>query len=110
VITYGDDELITGVGERTPVGAMLSRSEETATLADPFPEPDGVPKPIRLLAEDLVAYRDTSGRVGVVDPPASRLRPPTATSAPARRSRPRAATGARSPGYDRAEAPAGVSY
>jgi phthalate 4,5-dioxygenase oxygenase subunit len=32
-----------------------------------LPEPDGAPKRVRLLGEDLVAFRDTNGNVGVLD-------------------------------------------
>src|SRR5206468_2519867 len=33
-----------------------------------LPEPDCVPLRIRLMGEDLLAFRDSSGRVGLIDP------------------------------------------
>ena len=60
-------ELIARVGPGTPMGEMLRRYWIPAMLAEELPEPDGTPKKIRLLGEDLVAFRDTSGRVGIMD-------------------------------------------
>ena len=38
-----------------------------AMLAERLPEPDGAPVAIKLLGERLVAFRDTEGRVGLLD-------------------------------------------
>ena len=62
-----DVELIARVGPGTPMGEMLRRYWIPAMLAEELPEPDGAPKQLRLLGEDLVAFRDTSGRVGIMD-------------------------------------------
>lgn len=62
-----ETELIVRVGPGTPMGEMLRRYWIPAMLAEELPEPDGAPKKIRLLGEDLVAFRDTSGRVGIMD-------------------------------------------
>ena len=59
--------LITHVGPGTPMGEMLRRYWVPAMLADELAEPDGTPKALRLLGEDLVAFRDTAGRVGIMD-------------------------------------------
>jgi phenylpropionate dioxygenase-like ring-hydroxylating dioxygenase large terminal subunit len=37
------------------------------TLSEQLPQPDGDPVRLRLLGEDLVAFRDTNGQIGVVD-------------------------------------------
>jgi len=66
-VSASDIELITRVGRGTPMGDMLRRYWVPAMLAEELPEPDGAPKAIRLLGEDLVAFRDTSGRVGIMD-------------------------------------------
>jgi phthalate 4,5-dioxygenase oxygenase subunit len=60
-------ELIAHVGKGEPMGEMLRRYWIPAMLADELPDPDGAPKAIRLLGEDLVAFRDTAGRVGIMD-------------------------------------------
>ena len=65
--TSQEIELITRVGAGTPMGNMLRRYWIPAMLCDELPEPDGTPKAIRLLGEDLVAFRDTSGQVGIMD-------------------------------------------
>lgn len=36
-------------------------------LPSELPEPDGPPLRVRLLGEDLVAFRDNHGRVGLLD-------------------------------------------
>lgn len=67
MLTNEDFNLITHVGPGTPMGEMLRRYWVPAMLADELAAPDGTPKAIRLLSEDLVAFRDTSGRVGIMD-------------------------------------------
>src|SRR5471032_3231740 len=39
-----------------------------ALLSAELPERDGPPKKIKVLGEDLLAFRDTNGRVGIVEP------------------------------------------
>ncbi len=39
-----------------------------ALLSEELPERDGPPKKIRILGEDLLAFRQTDGRVGIVEP------------------------------------------
>jgi hypothetical protein len=36
-------------------------------MASELPEPDGEPLRVRLLGEDLLAYRDSNGDVGLID-------------------------------------------
>jgi phthalate 4,5-dioxygenase oxygenase subunit len=48
------------------MGALLRRYWFPALLADELPEPDGDPIRLRLLGEDLVAFRDSAGRVGLL--------------------------------------------
>jgi phthalate 4,5-dioxygenase oxygenase subunit len=62
-----DIDLITHVDRGTAMGDLLRRYWIPALLAEELPEPDGDPKALRLLGEDLVAFRDTSGRVGIMD-------------------------------------------
>ena len=65
--TTEEIELISRVGPGTPMGDLLRRYWIPALLADELSEPDGVPKALRLLGEDLVAFRDTEGRVGIME-------------------------------------------
>ena len=36
-------------------------------MSSELPEPDGAPVRVKLLGEKLVAFRDTGGKVGMVD-------------------------------------------
>ncbi|HEX5140293.1 MAG TPA: Rieske 2Fe-2S domain-containing protein, partial [Dehalococcoidia bacterium] len=62
-----DNELLTRVGPGTPMGTMMRRYWVPALLSWELPEPDCPPVELRLLGEDLVAFRQTDGRIGVVD-------------------------------------------
>ena len=67
MLTAEHNELITGVGAGTPMGETLRRYWMPAAMSSELPEPDGAPVRVRLLGENLVAFRDSSGRVGLVD-------------------------------------------
>ena len=55
------------VGPGTPAGELFRRYWQPAALSAELPERDGAPVRVRLLGEDLIAFRDTQGRVGLVD-------------------------------------------
>ena len=61
-----DNEIVTRVGPGTPMGNLMREYWIPALLADELPEVDGEPMRVRLLGEDLVAFRDSSGDVGIV--------------------------------------------
>src|ERR1700694_1645863 len=61
-----ENELITRVGPGTLMGATLRRYWMPVLLASELPQPDSDPVRVRLLGEDLVAFRDTNGKVGLV--------------------------------------------
>jgi len=67
MLSKRDNELITRVGPATPMGELMRRYWLPALLSDELPEPDCAPVRLRLLGEDLVAFRTTSGKVGVLD-------------------------------------------
>jgi phenylpropionate dioxygenase-like ring-hydroxylating dioxygenase large terminal subunit len=62
-----DNERLVRVGPGTPGGALFRRYWQAAALSEELPENDGPPVRVRLLGEDLVAFRDSDGRVGLVD-------------------------------------------
>jgi 5,5'-dehydrodivanillate O-demethylase len=65
VLTAARNELLTRVGPGTPMGELLRRYWQPIGGAS---ELDGHPvKPVRLLGEDLVLYRDRGGRYGLID-------------------------------------------
>jgi phthalate 4,5-dioxygenase oxygenase subunit len=67
MLTPADNERITRVGAGTPMGRTLRRYWLPAALSEELPERDGTPVRVRLLGEDLVAYRDSAGNIGLVE-------------------------------------------
>jgi phthalate 4,5-dioxygenase len=61
-----ENEILTRVGPGTLMGEMLRRYWTPACLTAEVPEPGGAPLRVRLLGENLVAYRDSSRRVGLL--------------------------------------------
>ncbi|MBT3990327.1 MAG: aromatic ring-hydroxylating dioxygenase subunit alpha [Rhodospirillaceae bacterium] len=49
------------------MGELLRRFWMPALLEREIPEPDSPPVKVRILGEDLVAFKDTDGRVGILD-------------------------------------------
>lgn len=58
--------VLTRVSAGTPMGNLFRRFWLPALLASELSEPDGVPVRLRILGEDLIAFRDTEGRIGIV--------------------------------------------
>jgi phthalate 4,5-dioxygenase oxygenase subunit len=58
--------LLTRVSAGTPMGALLRRYWQPALLSSELPERNGPPMRVRLLGEDLIAFRDTAGRIGLL--------------------------------------------
>src|SRR5436305_4627432 len=67
MLSTKENELLTRVGPGTPMGEFLRRFWLPALLSDELPQADGDPIRTRTLGEDLVAFRDTNGKVGVVE-------------------------------------------
>src|SRR5262247_2893798 len=61
------NEELTGTGPETLMGDLVRRYWIPALLATELPEPDCPPVRIKLLSEPLVAFRDTQGRIGLID-------------------------------------------
>jgi len=67
MLSREDNELYTRVGPGTPMGELFRRFWLPALLVTELAEPDGAPARLRLLGEDLIAFRDTSGKVGIIE-------------------------------------------
>ena len=67
MLSREDNERLTRVGPGTPMGNVFRRYWLPALLSSELKDRDGAPVRVRLLGEDLVAFRDTSGAVGLVD-------------------------------------------
>ncbi|MPZ49486.1 MAG: Rieske 2Fe-2S domain-containing protein [Dehalococcoidia bacterium] len=61
-----DNDLLCRVGAGTPMGDLMRLYWLPALLSEEVPVADGAPVRVRLLGEDLIAFRVTSGRVGLV--------------------------------------------
>ena len=65
MLSKEDNEILCRVGPGTLMGNLLRRYWMPALLSSELPAPDCPPVRVRLLSEDLVAFRDTSGRPGL---------------------------------------------
>ena len=66
MLTPADNELLTRVSAGSPMGDLLRHYWIPALLPAELPGPDCAPIRLRLLGEDLVAWRDSSGRAGII--------------------------------------------
>ena len=67
MLTPGENDLLCRVEGAAPMGQLMRRHWIPACLAEEVAEADGTPVHARLLGEDLVIFRDSEGRVGVLD-------------------------------------------
>jgi phthalate 4,5-dioxygenase len=66
MLTPAENERLTRVGPGAPMGKLFRRYWIPAALSEEIPEPDGPPVRCRLLGEDLVLFRETSGAIGLI--------------------------------------------
>jgi len=76
MLSHEENELLCRVGPGTPMGNVFRRYWIPALLSEEIPEPGGPPARVRLLGEDLVAFRDSLGRVGLIDDKCAHRRAP----------------------------------
>ncbi|MGH7074522.1 MAG: Rieske 2Fe-2S domain-containing protein [Stellaceae bacterium] len=62
-----ENELLTRTGPGTAMGGLFRRYWIPALLARELPAPDCPPVRVQLLGERLVAFRDSEGRIGLID-------------------------------------------
>ena len=67
MLSAADNELMTRVGPGTPVGELIRQYWLPALMSVELPDQDSDPVRVRLLCEDLIAFRDTDGNVGLID-------------------------------------------
>ena len=61
MLSHADNETLTRTGRGTPMGEMMRRYWLPALLSWEIPEPDCPPARLKLLGEELIAFRDTDG-------------------------------------------------
>lgn len=66
MLSVVDNDLITRVGRGTPMGELMREYWIPALLSSELPRPDSDPVRVLLLGEQLVAFRDSEGQVGLV--------------------------------------------
>ena len=66
MLTKEENELLCRVGPGTPMGELFRRYWIIAGISREIPEPDSTPVRVKLLGEDLVMFRDTTGKVGLL--------------------------------------------
>ena len=67
MLTPEENKLVTEIGPETAMGDLFRRFWIPAFLARELREPDGTPARTRLLGEHIVGFRDTSGRLGILE-------------------------------------------
>ena len=67
MLSAKDNEMITRTGPGTPMGEYLRRFWMPALLSEEIAEPDSAPVRVKILNEELIAFRDTNGDVGIID-------------------------------------------
>src|SRR5262245_57757750 len=66
MLSREDNELLCRVGRGTPMGELMRQYWMPAALSSELPDRDGAPLRVRLLGENLIAFRASSGAVGLV--------------------------------------------
>src|SRR3954451_3637898 len=67
MLSREENELLTRTGPGTAMGRLMRRYWIPALLAGEVAEADGAPVRVTLLGERLVAFRDTAGRLALVE-------------------------------------------
>jgi len=65
MLSKEDNALLCRVGPGTPMGDLMRQYWIPAARSDELPTPDAAPLRVRLLGENLIAFRVTSGKVGI---------------------------------------------
>src|SRR6478735_4497715 len=66
MLTLEENERLCRVGSGHPMGKLMREYWLPALLSSELPEPDCAPVRVRLLGENLIAFRNTSGQVGLI--------------------------------------------
>ena len=67
MLSKEDNEIVTNTDPESPMGELFRRFWLPVALSEELPGPDCEPVRVRALGEDLIAFRDSEGRVGLLD-------------------------------------------
>jgi len=65
-MTPEENDLLCRVEGNSPMGQIMRRHWIAACLSEEVAQPDGAPVRVRLLGENLVVFRDSKGRLGIL--------------------------------------------
>ena len=66
MLSREDNDLITQTNPGTPMGNLIRRYWVPALLSEEIPKNDCPPVRVKLMGEELVAFRDSQGRIGLI--------------------------------------------
>ncbi len=66
MLSKTDNERLTQVSAGTPMGDLMRQYWLPMLLSEELPERDGPPLRVKMLGENLISFRDTSGKVGLI--------------------------------------------
>ena len=66
MLNVEENELLCRIGPGTPMGNLIRQYWIPALLPSELPTPDCPPMRLRMLGENLIAFRTTSGDVGII--------------------------------------------
>src|SRR5258706_347935 len=67
MLTHEQNELLCRVEGAAPMGGIMRRHWLPVCMSEEVAEKDGAPVKSRLVGEDLVVFRDSNGKLGVLD-------------------------------------------
>jgi phthalate 4,5-dioxygenase oxygenase subunit len=67
MLSQKDNELVCRTGPDTPMGKAMRHFWVPALMSSELPEPDSDPVRVELMGETFVAFRDSEGKVGILD-------------------------------------------
>jgi phthalate 4,5-dioxygenase len=66
VLRTEENEYLCHIGPGTPMGNLFRQYWLPAIVSTELPAPDADPLRVMLLGEELIAFRDTNGKVGLL--------------------------------------------
>lgn len=68
MLSAKDNEILTRTGAGTPMGELFRRFWIPVLLSEELPEADCPQVPVKIMGEDLLVFRNSEGKVGVIEP------------------------------------------
>ena len=67
MLTQNENDLLTLTSANAPMGQYFRRFWQPVALSSELPDRDGEPLRVKVMGEQLVAFRDTEGQIGLFD-------------------------------------------